>query len=80
MERRRGENRLLCTCRASDHIQMPRSWPPCWLIGSFHSVSWREGKRRENEEEKERREERRKKKERREKERERESKKEKDEN
>ena len=23
-----GENRLLCTCRAPDHIQMPRSWPP----------------------------------------------------
>ena len=41
-----GENRLLCTCRAPDHIQMPRSWPP-----------WREVKREEKEEE--RREERR---------------------
>ena len=79
MERRRGENRLQCTCRAPDHIQMPRSWPPCWLFGSFHSVWWREGKRRENEEEKreERKEERRRNQERR---KERESKKEKEEN
>ena len=26
---------------------MPRGWPPCWLIGSFHSVWWREEKREE---------------------------------
>ena len=47
---------------APDHIQMPRCWPPCWLIGSFQSVWWREEKREEKEEEKreERKEERRK--------------------
>ena len=38
MERRRGENRLLCTCRAPDHIHM--------LISALYSVCWREGKRR----------------------------------
>ena len=48
---RRGDNRLLCTCRAPDHIQMPRSWPPILLISALYSVRWREGNRREEEEE-----------------------------
>ena len=26
---------------------MPRCWPPCWLIGSFRSVWWREENREE---------------------------------
>ena len=25
-----GEDRLLCTCPAPDHLEMPRCWPPCW--------------------------------------------------
>ena len=47
-----GENRLLCTCRAPDHIQMPQSWTSRLLISAFHSVCWREGKREEKEEDK----------------------------
>ena len=42
-----------CTCPAPDHIQMPLCWPPCWLIGSFHSVWRRDEKREEKEKEKE---------------------------
>ena len=51
-ERRRGENRLLCTCRAPDHMQTPQSWTSRLLISALHSVCWREGKREEKEEDK----------------------------
>ena len=50
-ERRRGENRLLCTCRAPDHMQTPQSWTSRLLISALHSVCWREGKREEKDEE-----------------------------
>ena len=52
MERRRGENRLLCTCRAPDHMQTPQSWTSRLLISALHSVCWREGKKEEKEEDK----------------------------
>ena len=51
-ERRRGDNRLLCTCRAPDHMQTPQSWTSRLLISALHSVCWREGKRGEKEEDK----------------------------
>ena len=50
-ERKRGENRLLCTCRAPDLMQTPQSWTSRLLISALHSVCWREGKREEKEEE-----------------------------
>ena len=60
VERRRGENRLLCTCRVPDHMQTPQSL----LISALHSVCWREGKREEKEEEEKRKRKTRQKKER----------------
>ena len=56
-ERRRGENRLLCTCRAPDHMQTPQSWTSRLLISALHSVCWREGKREEKRKKREEKEE-----------------------
>ena len=79
VEMRRRENRLLCTCRAPDHMQTPQSWTSRLLISALHSVCWRERKREEKEEE-ERRERGRQDRRRKEQERKRESEKEKEEN
>ena len=48
-ERRRGENRLLCTCRAPDHMQTPQSWTSRLLISALQCLLARREERREEE-------------------------------
>ena len=41
------EELVLCICRAPYHIRTLQRWTPCWLVGSLHSVWWRQEKREE---------------------------------